>query len=373
MNSNYEPLFKHFKFLNGIELKSRVVMAPMLTYSSHENGEVSQVDVDFYRERASGVAAIIVGPAYVLENGKIAKKQMGVHEDKVLRRLSELTHTIEKEGARSILQLSHGGRKCVDMIKEGSNAIGPSAISHVRRGKKPKEMDERDVNIVCQAFADATRRAIEARFDGVELDGANGHLLQQFTSKQANSRCDSYGGSVENRMAFTLKVIRAMKHTVKANAHKPFLIGYTLTPEEKGYQGNTVEHTLQFMDLLIQEGVDYVHIQMDDFWQQASHHKEGEAQIVPAIIKHINHRIPIVSGGHMRTPEDVIEALRTGLSLVTMGTELVLEPKWMHKVRHSEEKSIKTTLQSTSHHQHIPKELWMMIKENEHHMVREKE
>ncbi|MBM7703876.1 NADH-dependent flavin oxidoreductase [Metabacillus iocasae] len=365
MNSKYERLFKHFKFLNGIELKSRVMMAPMLTYASHENGEVSDVEIDFYRERADGLSAIIVGPAYVMESGKVAKKQMGIHEDKLLRGLNELSNVIEKKGARSILQLSHGGRHCVEMMKEGAKALAPSAISSVRRGKRPQQMDETDIKVVCQAFANATRRAIEARFDGVELDGANGHLLQQFTSKQANSRRDRWGGTVENRMTFPLDVIRAVTYTVKATTHKPFLIGYSLAPEEKGYQGNTIEHTLEFIDLLIQEGVDYVRLHMDDLWQQAYRHKEGEAQLVPAIVKHINNRIPIISGGNLRTPDNVVDALRTGLSLVTMGTELVLEPKWMTKVRHSEEYSIKTSMDSTPHHRHIPRELWSIMKEKE--------
>ena len=101
-------------------------MGPILTYASRENGEISDIDLTFYEKPSRGRhCGHIVGPAFITENGQVAHGQIGIHRDQVIRKLHQLTQMIHRRGAKAILQLSHGGRKCVEM-KNKWQAISPS-------------------------------------------------------------------------------------------------------------------------------------------------------------------------------------------------------------------------------------------------------
>ncbi|TYR81652.1 NADH-dependent flavin oxidoreductase [Priestia megaterium] len=363
MNSSYEKLFKHFKFIHGMEMKNRLVMGPLLTYASHQNGELSDADIKFYRERMSGVSTVIFGPAYVMENGKIANGQLGIHKDNVIRRLHELNQIARKMKVKTILRLSHGGRLCTDYLADHQEAIGPSQLAHRRKGKKPTEMNDHHISLVSHAFARAAERAIEAGFDGIEIEGGNGHLLQQFTSKQANHRIDRFGGDVKQRLSFSLKVIREVSQVVRNSANKPFLIGYALTPEESGYQGIMMEDAVVWIDMLINENADYIHLEADSLLAKSKRHNEEEVSLVPAILKHVKHRMPIISGGNVCTPAEAEKAIAAGLAMVTIESALIADPKWVEKVRKNDEGSIKREV-------YEPKRLYipekMLMNENEH-------
>ena len=108
MKTAYEKLFKHFKFVDALEMKNRLAMGPILTYASRENGEISDIDLTFYEKRVGGVSTVIVGPAFITENGQVAHGQLGIHRDQVIRKLHQLTQMIHRRGAKAILQLSHG-------------------------------------------------------------------------------------------------------------------------------------------------------------------------------------------------------------------------------------------------------------------------
>lgn len=337
LNASYEKLFKHFKFVHGMEMKNRLVMGPLFTQSSHENGELSDKDMAFYRERIKDVSMVIVGPAYIEEGGKTMDGQLGIHRDYVARKLHKFTAMAKRMKVKTILRISHGGALSAEYLKVGDKAVAPSRVTVRRKGKKPKELNEPQIDHTLHAFARATERAIQAGFDGVEIEGGSGHLLQQFASKQANHRKDTFGGTAENRLSFSIQVIRTVSKVIKNTTNRPFLLGYAMTPEEKGYGGNKVDDTMVWIDQLIEEKVDYVHLEVKSFHAKTTPHKEGEAEVVPAIIKRVNQRIPIISGGNLFTPLQVEEAIRGKLSMVTIQQALNLDPYWVEKVRRSEE------------------------------------
>lgn len=111
-------------------------------------------------------------------------------------------------------------------------------------------------------FGEATRRAIQAGFDGIELHGANTYLLQQFFSPHSNRRTDKWGGSVEKRMTFALEVIKRVHETVEKYANRPFIVGYRISPEEIEEPGIRMADTLQFIDVLAEQPIDYLHVSM---------------------------------------------------------------------------------------------------------------
>ncbi|MFV5314841.1 NADH-dependent flavin oxidoreductase [Priestia megaterium] len=331
MKTAYEKLFKHFKFVDALEMKNRLAMGPILTYASRENGEISDIDMSFYEKRVGGVSTVIIGPAFITENGQVAHGQIGIHRDQVIRKLHQLTQMIHRRGAKAILQLSHGGRKCVEMENKWQ-AISPSEKPHKRKGKKPVQMTERDITYIVQAFGEATTRAMEAGFDGVEIDGGNECLLQQFISRQANERSDSYGGSAENRFTFALEVIREVTRRA-AHAGKPFIVGYTLAPKEKGYLGNKVKDTFEWIDRLVYTEIDYLHISA---LHEPTSKREENRSLLSSIIKHVNHRVPLVGTGGL-TATEVAEAFEQGLALITIEQALVVQPDWVEKVINSDE------------------------------------
>ena len=126
--------------------------------------------------------------------------------------MKRLAQTIQAEGAKAILQIYHGGRQSPPELLPDRQPISASAVASEGEGKPvPREMTETEIINTTQAFGDATRRAIEAGFDGVEIHGANTYLLQQFFSPHSNRREDQWGGSLEKRMKFPLAVVDSEK------------------------------------------------------------------------------------------------------------------------------------------------------------------
>ncbi|MBB5498787.1 hypothetical protein [Paraburkholderia sp. MM5384-R2] len=108
-----------------------------------------------------------------------------------------------------------------------------------------------------RAFGQATRRAIEAGFDGIELHDAHGFLIQNFFSPLFNQRTDHWGGSLESRMRFPFAVVQEVRRVIAAHAKRPFLVGYRISPEEAGEGALRIDDTFVLIDRLIASGVDY--------------------------------------------------------------------------------------------------------------------
>ena len=129
-------------------------------------------------------------------------------------------------------------------------------------------MSDEEVIQLIQAFGEATRRAIEAGFDGVELHGASGYIIQQFFSPHSNTRTDRWGGNLEKRLAFPLAVIEEVKRVIAEHAKQPFIIGYRLSPEEPETPGITMAETFALLDALADAELDYIHMALNDFWSK---------------------------------------------------------------------------------------------------------
>lgn len=182
MNQKYESLFKSFTLSSGVQLKNRVLMAPMSMTASGANGELTDVELAFYKARAQGVGAVVTG-ALVSPNGKLIEHGIGIDNDTLLPGLQKLTVAIRENGAKAIVQLYHGGRLSNPALVPGGHILGASPVAVEREGAAvPKAMTDAEIETVIEEYAQATRRAIEAGFDGVEIHGANGFLMQQFFS-----------------------------------------------------------------------------------------------------------------------------------------------------------------------------------------------
>jgi 2,4-dienoyl-CoA reductase-like NADH-dependent reductase (Old Yellow Enzyme family) len=363
LNSKYEPLFEEFTFISGVSLKNRILMAPMTNYSSKENGMVSDEELAYYKERSSGVGAVITAVAYVTRNGKGFVNEISADSDEMVPGLKRLADTIKGEGAKAILQIFHAGRMAPPELLEDGQSVSASAVAALRPGLvTPRELSESEIETIIQAFGDATRRAIEAGFDGVEIHGANTYLIQQFFSPHSNRRTDKWGGTLEKRMAFSLAIIEKVKASVSEYAKNPFIIGYRISPEEMENPGITMEDTLAFVETLSEQDLDYLHISVQDFWHGSIRDREDKRSRAVLIHERVGHKVPIIGVGSLHTPDDVRKAMDTGVPLIALGRELIIEPKWVQKVLTGEETTIDTTLTKDDQERLvIPDGLWSGI------------
>lgn len=363
MNTKYEKIFQSFTFPSGVEVKNRIMIAPMTTYSSQDNGELSEQELAYYKERSGGVGAFITACAYVSLDGKGFPGQFSVDDDSFIPGLNKLAKTIQSNGTKAILQIYHGGRQSPPSLLPDGKPISASAIAAEKEGSPiPREMTEVEIQNTINAFGEATRRAIEAGFDGVEIHGANTYLLQQFFSPHSNRREDRWGGSLEKRMQFPLAVVDSVKKTIAEHAKKPFILGYRISPEEGTNPGISLDDTLQFVDKLAEQALDYLHVSVMHFWNGSFRERNESQSRIIKIHEKFGSRVPIVGVGSLHTPDEVIEALETGVPLIALGREMLMEPKWIEKVEAGQEDHIRTTLSKKDQQELvIPDPLWQRL------------
>ncbi|GFN33159.1 NADH-dependent flavin oxidoreductase [Paenibacillus xylaniclasticus] len=368
MNGKYEPLFQSHKFKCGLEVDNRLVMAPMTHFSSLEDGTSSEAELQYYTRRSQGLGMIITACAYITPNGKGFAGEPSAASDEVIPSLAKVAAAIKQNGTKAILQLNHGGRRCDPAMVPDGDVIGPSPVAYARPDRVqlpvPREMSAEEIEAMVKAFGESVRRAIEAGFDGVELHGANGYLLQQFFSPHSNRRTDDWGGSIRNRMNFPLAVVEEITRVREKYATKPFVLGYRFSPEEPETPGITMDETLLLVDELANTGLDYLHVSLGDFWSNPKRGAKGysERSRLEIIKKQTGDRIPVIGVGSIFTPDDALDAYNTGIDLVAIGRELIIEPDWIDKVRSGNEGSLMTRLDpSLKEELVIPEELWSEI------------
>ena len=369
MKETHQKLFQDYTFKSGVHVKNRLMMAPMTTFSADENDYVSQEELNYYKERANGVGTMITACAYVSKNGKGFDGQMGIDHDGTIDGLSKLADVLHSGGAKGVVQLYHGGRLAVPRLIPNEETVSASAIAPLEdRGfysikQAPRALTTEEVYDIITDFGEATRRAIEAGFDGVELHGASGYLIQQFVSPHSNRRKDEF----ENPFLFSLKLIEEVKKVIQKHANKPFLIGYRFSPEEPETPGITMKETFSLIDELIQADIDYLHIATTDAWAKPRRGIVSEKSRTELIAEYINGRVPLIGVGSIHTPDDAALLLEKGKSdFVAIGRALIVDPHWVEKVQNHKEETISQQLKQNEQHQTvIPTPLWKLILEVE--------
>lgn len=363
MKSTYQPLFESFALKSGIQLKNRVVMAPMTNFASNEDGTVSDSELSYYARRSDGVGMVVTACIYVSPNGKGFPGEFGGDSDEMIPSLQRLASTIKEKGAKAVLQIFHGGRECPSALVPNGDVVSASAVaSEQNSAVVPRALTSEEIESIIQDFGSTTRRAIEAGFDGVEIHGANGYLVQQFFSPHSNNRDDRWGGSLDNRLAFPLAVVDEVKRVAAEHAKEPFLIGYRFSPEEATTPGITMEDTFRLLDELSNKELDYLHVSLMDFWSVPRRGADESKARIEWIQERVGQRVPVIGVGSIHTPDDAIKALETGIPLVALGRELIVEPDWVQKVVEGREADIKTTLSKDDQDRLVvPTPLWQAI------------
>ncbi|WP_085692622.1 MULTISPECIES: NADH-dependent flavin oxidoreductase [unclassified Pseudomonas] len=333
MTSEHTTLFQPFVLHSGLTLRNRVVMAPMTTWSANPDGTLSDAEVDYYHRRAQGVGMVITGCTHVTENGIGFTDEFAAYDDRFIPSLQRLAEAAKSGGAAAVLQIFHAGNKAVVEAVPGGELVSASAVNALagpfnRGDVTPRALSRDEIFEMVHAFGEATRRAIEAGFDGIELHGAHGFLLQNFFSPRYNLRDDEWGGSPENRMRFALAVVREAKRVIAAYAKGPFVLGYRISPEEREDGGYRVPDICALVDGLIAEGIDYLHVSLNDVLGARPLGADSRLT-VEQVIAHVDKRVPILAAGMLRTPKQAQAALDLGLSLAGVGKGLVMNADWV--------------------------------------------
>ena len=365
MNPKYHTFFQPLKLPHGAQLNNRLVMAPMTNFSSNEDGTVTDAEVNYYARRAEGVGMVVTACTYVTRNGKGFPGEFGADIDDMIPSLRRLASAIKAKGAKAVLQIFHGGRMCPPELVPNGDIVSASAVEAEREGgaPTPRALTEEEIIDIIKDFGEATRRAIEAGYDGVEIHGANTYLIQQFFSPHSNRRDDRWGGSVEKRMTFPLAIVDEVKRVVDLYAkEQPFIVGYRFSPEEPETPGITMDQTLQLVDVLADKGLDYLHVSLQDFWSKPRRGADSSKPRIELILEKVNNRVPVIGVGSIYTADDAADAFKTGVDLLALGREIIIDPDWVEKVENGKEAEIDTQLDTNAQERLvIPDPLWNAI------------
>ncbi|WP_394693675.1 bifunctional salicylyl-CoA 5-hydroxylase/oxidoreductase [Hyphobacterium sp.] len=260
------PMFVPYS-LRGMELKNRVVVSPMCMYSS-DDGLINDFHFVHYGSRAMGGAGLIYTEmTNVAADARISPGCAGIYTDEHVAAWKRVVDHVHANNAKMAIQIGHAGRKGATKLSwEGNNEpleaggwelIGPSPIPWSEKNQVPREMTREDMDRVKDQFVMATKRALEAGFDMVEMHGAHGYLFSSFITPVSNQRTDEYGGSLENRLRFPLEVFTAMRAVWPAD--RPMAVRLSAT-DWVGEGGITPDDTVLVAEAFAKVGADLIDV-----------------------------------------------------------------------------------------------------------------
>jgi NADPH2 dehydrogenase len=284
-------------------------------------GAVTKRLINFYVRRSSALGLPIVEHAYVSPTGKIGPKQLGIYDNSLVEGFEKLAESLHSVGAPAIVQISHAGGVANKKVI-GTEPAGPSARP------KTRMLEVSEMETIADDFALATKRAVKAGFDGVELHGAHGYLLNQFYSPLLNKRNDEYGGSLENRIRFPLLVVRKVRQRLRDK-----LLLYRLGSDDLAPSGTHIEDSVIFAKTLEQAGVDIIDVSGGMCGSEPKQLRQVKGYFVPqanAIKKAVN--VPVIGVGGITDAEFADKLIVEGkVDLVAVGRAFWRDNKWAEK------------------------------------------
>lgn len=323
MSYLFEPIA-----IGRLTLHNRLVMPPMDTAKADALGCMTDAGRAYYQERArySKVGLMILEHTYIHRQGKAHPGQASIASDDVIPGLRELTDGIHREGVKIFAQLSHAGAAAVSATT-GQPPVGPSAVCHPKQTKEtPMELTVEQIRQLTDWFAQASRRAVQAGFDGVEIHSAHGYLLNQFFSPLMNRRTDEYGAqSVENRTRFHREVLRAVRETVGEG----FPVAVRLGGCDYEAGGSTAADCVEACKLLEQGGADLLDITggMQGF-VRPGHTEPGYFRDLSVPVKKAVH-VPVLLTGGVTSPAQAETLLAEGCAdMIGVGRAIYRNAHW---------------------------------------------
>jgi N-ethylmaleimide reductase len=317
-------------------LTNRVVMAPMTRSRAVQHNAPNELVATYYEQRASAGLIITEGTS-PSANGIGYARIPGIYSSEQIEGWKRVTKAVHAKGGHIFVQLMHCGRIAHELnLPAGAEILAPSAIAAKgdmwtdQEGMKPlstpRAMNIADVKATIKEFVQAAKNAIEAGFDGVEIHGANGYLIDQFINPVANQRTDEYGGSIENRSRFLLEIAAATAKAIGKDR-----VGVRVSPYgafNDVSSDETTEDTHAYIARQLNDlGILYIHI--------VNHSAMGAPEVPASVIEKIRKNftnVLILSGGYdaQRAEQDVQSG---AADLVAFGRPFIANPDLVERLQ----------------------------------------
>lgn len=323
--------------MGSLELSNRLIMAPMGSLNADSNGYITDNALAFYSAQASGGLSMVIVECTATDDdlSRGEDNVMCLYENGQITGMARLASAIKDQGAVAILQLCHIGHQL--SLADRKESLGPSTMFEMQGGIMPfpiRGLTIKEINQIIDDFAKSAWRAKMAGFDGIEIHGAIGHLINMFCSKQYNHRTDKYGGSPENRIRFMVEIIEACQKS----CGKDFPIIGRICADSFDPKDITLEEGIIHAKALEKTGIVALHLVGGDSNNirviNAQYDKRGDYIPSAKAIKEAGVKIPIILDGGFTTPEFADETLAAGYAdFIGIGRPALADPCWIKKIK----------------------------------------
>jgi 2,4-dienoyl-CoA reductase-like NADH-dependent reductase (Old Yellow Enzyme family) len=339
----YPFLFSEGK-IGSVTVKNRIVMPPMGTLLCGSGGEMTDHLTAYYSERAAGGTGLIITEIIAVEyqSGKALVNQLRLDDDRFIAGFSRLTGAVKKYGTKIFAQLHHAGNQAFHSSTDGKQIVAPGNITSKAIGIEPRALSTEEVKDLTGKFILAAVRAQAAGFDGVELHGAHGYLIDQFMSPYSNHRQDEYG---ENRLRFVTEIMEGIKK--QCGWDYPLIIRFSADEFIPG--GIDIKEGKRIAAALVAAGADALDVSSGTYESMPTviepyMYKEGwRSYLAHEIKKGVT--IPVIAVGAIKRPQKAEEILRQNeADFIAVGRAHLCDSKWAEKSRLGNDDSIITCI-----------------------------
>ena len=313
-----------------------------LGYSS-KKGEVTKRHIAFYRRRArAGPALIMTEPLWVRADGREIPTQLGIDSDRHIDGLRRLVDSVHTAGGKIAAHINHAGRAANPKLVPEQKLVSASDVLCPANGAIPHPLTCSEIDEMLAAFSAAAHRARQAGFDALELPFSHGYLIHQFLSPHTNRRQDEFGGSLQNRLRFGLKILDAVRREVGVSF--PVIVRMNATDYVEG--GITIDDAVEIASVLSAQGVDALSITSGTMCESVPFclYPTGtpKANLLPMAARIRSAvTVPVIVAGRIRTPETARVALASEQAdLIGLGRPFLSDPDWVRKTETEDEPAI---------------------------------
>ena len=314
--------------INKTVVKNRLTMAPTVKFDyAGEDGKVTQKHIDHYRKRAEhGCGLICVEATAITPGGRFWKNHMGLWEDSQIEGHKKIAEVCHDNGAAVIIQINHTG---ITSNPDCGEPIGPSAVPTRDENVLSREMTKDEIHEMQEHFTQAAIRAKKAGYDGIQLHGCHGYLINQFISKKTNLRTDEYGGSTENRARFASEIIKMIREA----CGEEFLISVRTAGIEPD-----VATAIDIAEEYVKAGCDYLQISTGIEWEDPTvTEPEGPYNSIVSLgvrfHEHFRGRVPVSCVNSIFEPEQVHYLIENDLvDTVDLARAVLADPAFCEAV-----------------------------------------
>jgi 2,4-dienoyl-CoA reductase-like NADH-dependent reductase (Old Yellow Enzyme family) len=322
--------------IRDINFRNRIAVSPMCEYSSHD-GFARDWHLVHLGSRAVGGAGLVMTEAAAVEpQGRISPGDLGIWKDEHIDKLAQIAAFIKEQGAVPGIQIAHAGRKAscrvpweggasIPADQGGWQTVAPSPLPFRSGDPVPAELSTAQISLIVQAFGAATRRALAAGFEVVEIHAAHGYLLHEFYSPLSNHRADEYGGSFENRIRLTLEVAEAVRGILPDGL--ALFVRISSTDWKEG--GWTLDDSVKLAGALRNRGVDLIDCSSGGLIPDAKV-IIGPAYQVP-FAERIRRETNVLTGavGLITDPQQADRIIRSAQAdIVLLARQMLRDPYW---------------------------------------------